>query len=107
MDKKISLLRIYLLSALILIGVFLWRFKRLPPQIPLYYSRSSGEENLTSSYMIFIIPALMTGLIVINSLISKRNYADTEVMQNIFYVVDICLILFSLFIFLRIVFLIT
>lgn len=107
MNKKFSLFKVYILSSIIVLVTYLWRFKRLPPQIPLYYSRPAGEENLANNYMIFIIPFLATLFIIINSFISKKKYAENELLQNVIYTVNLCLIIVSSLIFIRIIFLMT
>lgn len=107
MNKKFSLLKIYVLAGITILACLLWRYKRLPPQIPLFYSRPGGEENLAQTPLIFLIPALTTLFVIINSLINKKKYAGNELMQNIIYVVNFCLIIVSALIFIRIIFLVT
>jgi hypothetical protein len=52
----------------ILIIFSAWRY--LPPQIPLFYSRPWGEEQLVNPLGIFILPGLSLGFLLINLVIT-------------------------------------
>lgn len=45
-------------------------FKKLPPLVPLYYSLPWGEEQLTKSYELFIIPISLIIIFFINAFVS-------------------------------------
>jgi len=56
-DRFIRLGKILSLS-FIVISLFLWAFsfKNLPPEIPLFYSRPWGEEQLANPFFLLILP---------------------------------------------------
>jgi len=60
-------------------GFFLWLSSlflttifglKLPPQIPLFYSRPWGEDQLASPIFIFILPASVFLILVVNLIIA-------------------------------------
>lgn len=54
--------------AQILAIIFSWR--SLPPQVPLFYSRPWGEEQLATPASLFILPGLSLIIFLINSALS-------------------------------------
>jgi len=38
------------------VGLLLWRFPILPPEIPLWFSRPWGEDQLASPYWLILLP---------------------------------------------------
>ena len=57
-----------------------WRY--LPPQLPLFYSRPWGEEQLTSPVEMLILPGLSIGIILtnlaINLIVAKDSSQSTK-----------------------------
>ena len=86
---------------------FLLRMKSLPPQIPLYYSKAVGDDQLGDTWMIFIIPTLMTILFAVNNLIYKKYFLGQEMVKRIFNYLNIFLVVSFTIIFIRILYLIT
>jgi hypothetical protein len=39
-----------------MVSIILWFYKFLPPQVPLYYSRPWGQEQLASPMFLFLLP---------------------------------------------------
>lgn len=52
--RGVLLLPIALIFVMLLILVFY--VKRLPPQVPIYYSRPWGEEQLAPAFMLLLLP---------------------------------------------------
>lgn len=50
-------------------GFLVLVYRKLPPQVPLLYSRPWGEEQLVSTYGLFLLPLLSLAIIGINRLI--------------------------------------
>lgn len=55
-------------SSLIIIGL---NWQRLPPQIPLFYSRPWGEDQLAPKMAIFLFPTTSLGVFLTNHLLAK------------------------------------
>lgn len=101
------MIQLLLGADLLMIAAFLLKFNHLPPQIPLFYSRLWGEDQLSDTWLIFLLPIFMTLLIVINNYIFKKYYSDNELIKKMFYYFDLFLIFSFTLIFIKIVFLIS
>ncbi|MGB9911464.1 MAG: hypothetical protein ACPLKP_02555 [Microgenomates group bacterium] len=71
--KKINLLIIFLQ-----LGIIIFSWQNLPPQIPLFYSLPWGKERLSSSLSLFILPIFSLGIFLINCLIIPLLIKKTE-----------------------------
>lgn len=92
---------------ILMIMTFILKLKTLPPQIPLFYSRPWGENQLADTWIIFIIPLILNFLYIINSFLYKKFFLGNELIKNIFAYLDLLLIIGFTFIFIRIVLLIS
>lgn len=63
--------RISLALILLQLGVIIFFFPRLPPQLPLFFSRPWGEAQLTSPLTLILLPAFSFVFLIINSLLSS------------------------------------
>lgn len=95
------------LSNAAMILVFLLRFNTLPPQIPLFYSRPTGEEQLADLWMIFILPFLLNFFYFFNQYVEQKFFSDNSLIKKIFYYFNIALMIIITFIFIRIIFLVS
>lgn len=102
-----STVTLLLLSYGIMALFFIVRFNKLPPQIPLYYSRVTGEEQIADAFYLLLIPLLSTAIVMLNRIIANKLFSDNEFMKQIIYYTDNITILFFTIIFLRILFLVT
>lgn len=108
MIKNINFtLRIEFISLGLLLIFFIFRFSHFPPQIPLYYSKPDGEEQIADSFMIFLPPLLSFLTININIYILKKYFNNNLFINSLIYWVNLFIILLTDFIFLKILFLIT
>lgn len=65
-----SITKIIQISTLIIvgqIGIIIFFFSRLPPQVPLYYSRPWGESQLAPTHHLFLLPGFSLLFLLINS----------------------------------------
>lgn len=95
------------LSNVAMILVFILRFNTLPPQIPLFYSRPAGEEQLADLWMIFILPFLLNFFYFFNQYVEQKFFSDNSLIRKIFYYFNIALMIIITFIFIRIIFLVS
>jgi hypothetical protein len=91
----------------LMIASFVLRFNRLPPQIPLFYSRLWGENQLADYWLIFLIPVFLNLLIFLNNYLNKKYFFDNNFIKKIFYYLNLFLIFSLTLIFIKIIFLIS
>src|SRR3989344_278947 len=58
------------------VGVWVLFYKEFPPQVPLYYSRPWGEDQLVSPVMIFSLVAWAGGAGIVGVIAEKRIGED-------------------------------
>ncbi|OGK17211.1 hypothetical protein A2774_02310 [Candidatus Roizmanbacteria bacterium RIFCSPHIGHO2_01_FULL_39_12c] len=96
-----------IIANLFMSAVILFRFRYLPPQIPLFYSNPPGENQLADTWMIGILPLFMNSLFFLNRFINFRLFKNEEFIQKIFQYLNLFLIISFTLIFAKIIFLIT
>ncbi len=96
-----------ILSNIVMIFVFLIKLDHLPPQIPLFYSRPWGEEQLADWWMILYLILVLNTLFFLNNYIEKKFFADNQLIAKIFTYLNFFLIITVTFIFIKIIFLIS
>lgn len=86
---------------------FILRLSRLPPQIPLLYSKPWGEDQLVDLWLIFTMPFILNLFVFLNNFIVKKYFTDNFLIKKIIYYFNLFLIFTLTFAFLRIIFLVT
>jgi len=86
---------------------FFFNFNRLPPQIPLFYSKSWGENQLADLFMIILLPFFLNLFFFLNNFIYVKLFPDNVLVKKIINYLNIFLIIIIPIIFLRIIFLVT
>lgn len=79
----------------------------LPPQIPLFYSRPDGEQQLGEWWYIFLIPVLLNLLYIANKVLIKKFFPVNSFAQTFSNYFNLFLISAFTIIFLKIVFLVS
>jgi len=79
--KKISQLAFVLWLSELLLIIFGWKF--FPSEIPLFYSRPWGQEQLAKPLVLFILPGLGLIIFFLNSLISSLAPKEEHLMKQI------------------------
>lgn len=98
---------VLIIADIIMGATYFFLRSRLPPQIPLYYSRPWGEDQLADLWLIVMIPVLMHVFILGNLFLKRLFFKKNEFIIHIFSFVNwMFLILFTI-IFIRILFLVS
>lgn len=79
--KKVILAVFYLLVLDIIIVIFL--FPKMPPQIPLFYSRPIGKEQLANKRLFFFLPLICSLIILINFRLASFYYQKEAFLSKI------------------------
>lgn len=80
--------------------------RRLPPEIPLFYSSEWGEGRLGHPYLLLLIPLLMNLFFVISRFIHISYFRRDRQMGKIVVIAQLVYIVMSSIAFLRIIFLV-
>lgn len=94
-------------SNIIMVLAFLLQYDKLPPQVPLFYSRLWGEDQLADVWMIFLLPFILNTFYVLNHFLYSKYFNPNNFIKKIMFYVDIFIIVSVTGIFLKILFLIS
>jgi hypothetical protein len=83
---------------------FILKMSHLPPQLPLFYSRPFGEQQLGEVWYIFLLPLLMHVLLFLNLYFYNHFFLPDQFVKKIFSFVNWFIILSLTFIFIKIIF---
>lgn len=72
-----------------------------PPEIPLYYARPWGEDQVANKWDLLIIPLLINVSIIGTYWFTKRAFPESPTFQRIAETVHILVILFFIVILIR------
>lgn len=92
---------------LIMAAAFVWTYNKLPPQLPLLYSRLWGEGQLVDTWFIFILPLILHFLFFFNLYLYSRVFLPNELVRHILHILNWFLIVVTTIFFVRTLFFIT
>lgn len=98
---------LYLFSLFIFASFFIILFSKLPPQIPLFYSRPSSDRQVTDLFMIILVPIITFIVLLSNRIIIARFFKEEAMVKNLIYKINLILVIVSIYIFVKIFFLAT
>lgn|SRR3989338_11372211 len=78
--KVLRVAFLFILVPVVLLG---WWFRRLPLQVPIFYSRPWGEDQLASPWWLFFLPGLGLLLLLVNSLIGGVVFGLDKLLARI------------------------
>ncbi|OGK12900.1 hypothetical protein A3C98_01040 [Candidatus Roizmanbacteria bacterium RIFCSPHIGHO2_02_FULL_37_15] len=107
MLRRFRLLYGLIIANLTIAGVLFIRYNSLPPQIPLFYSKSAGEDQLADTWLILFLPFFLNFLYFFNNFFYKRYFKDTVLVEKIVYYLNIFIITSFTLIFVKIIFVVT
>ena len=96
-----------IISNILVVAIFLLNINRMPPEIPLYYSRPPGEAQIAPWWMLFALPLVMNALVVLNGYLARRVFRENPFVMQTFRVFTIGAIVCLALVFLKIILLIT
>jgi hypothetical protein len=97
----------YLISLVIMIAVFVLKFRTLPPQIPLFYSLPDSDNQIVDTWYIFILPILSFVCINVNNYIYRRWFRHDYFIRICVYASNLTIIFFFTYIFVKILILVS
>lgn len=100
-------MNLYLFAGNILMAaVFLLKLNKLPPQIPLFYSKLWGEDQLVDLWVIAVIPILMNIFFLLNNYFVRRYFSEEYFIKRMIHYFNIFIIIGFTLIFIRIILLV-
>ena len=96
-----------LILFMISMGMLLWRWRMLPPMVPLWYSRPWGADQLAHPYWLFILPVASLILYGINFLVSMYVTAEYLIFTQMLFLSSLIVSVLSFIALIKILFLIT
>ncbi len=99
--------RFVLVLFVLSIGILLFRFRLLPPMVPLWYSRPWGQDQLASPFWLFLLPLSSLGWYGVNVLVRKYLTADYLIFTQMLYASSLAVSVLSFFALVKILFLVT
>jgi hypothetical protein len=103
--KKILYAEGFILFVYIIVGF--WRYRFLPPQIPLFYSLPRSIDQLGFSWMIFFLPILSLIIAVLHGIAAIFLYKTERPAAYLLLIIALISMVLLLIGYLRIIFLIT
>ena len=103
-DYNIHMLYALIACDLLMALVFILKMSQLPPQIPLYYSRTFGEEQLGEVWHIFLLPVIMHLILFLNLYFYNHFFIPDQFIKKIFTIVNWFTIISLTLIFIKIIF---
>lgn len=100
--KKANILIIFIQLAVIL---FFWR--NLPPQVPLFYSRPWGKEQLASYLNLFLLPGFSVVFFILNNFLFSLFIKEEKIALKALSLASFAFSLFCLITLFKICLLIT
>lgn len=76
-----SALFIALGLVLVMLGLFAGFYQKLPPEVPLFYSRPWGEAQLASPWFLLVLPALSLFITALNFILSGLFFDSPFLVQ--------------------------
>lgn len=71
------------LITLLILGLIVVFWRRLPPEVPLYYSRPWGEKQLATPAHFLILPGLCFLILVFNLVLTSSVFKEEVLMRRI------------------------
>lgn len=94
-------------ALLVMAATFAWRFTKLPPQIPLFYSKPQGDDQIADFWMIAVLPIILVLFFTINMVIYKRLFSGDKTIRKIIEGLNIVESIIITLIFIKILFTVT
>lgn len=99
--------RLFGLLLAIFAAILIWKWNRLPPELPLFYSLPRGEEQLGSMFTLLLLPGLSLIIFLLHMLFGIYLIEKEQLAARILVSFSLLMTLVLLITFLKIVFLIT
>lgn len=106
-DKSVRLAaKLSFLLLIFCFGLFIFTLKRLPPQVPLFYSLPWGEQQLSPTIGLLFLPLGILLIAILNSFLIMASLNKYSLAAKILTWITVSLIFLTSFTLVKIIFLI-
>lgn len=102
-----ALTLVEILEILVYPVVLIIKYPSIPPQIPLFYSRPRGTDQLADSRILFIIPAACILMLIIHIFLTSRFLKTEKLASYLITIISVTSNTLILITILRIIFLVS
>ena len=104
---NIKICQSFIIICFIYLAIIVWKWRTLPPELPLYYSFPRGAEQLGSPVEFLLLPLLTIAIFVVHFILAVSIYDWEKVGAKLLLISALVTSFALLFTFIRIVILIT
>lgn len=97
----------YLVSLVLMVIVFVLRFRTLPTEIPLLYSLPDSDNQIVDAWLIGVVPIISFVFIFINNYVATKWFRENYFVRQIIYFANMFIIISFTYIFIKILFLVS
>jgi len=107
-DKLTSgALTIFIFLLLLYLLILFWKWNRLPPQLPLFYSLPKSEEQLGTPLLLILLPLFSIVFFIADLFIARVFYTREKLASSLLVIIGTTVSFFLFITFIKIIFLIT
>lgn len=104
----VSVVHKFVIALFILsVGLLLWRFPMLPPEVPLWFSRPWGSDQLANPYWLILLPVSSLIWYVIDILVAIYVTTEYLIFTQMLFLSALIVSILSFITIIKILFLIT
>lgn len=104
----LNLVHKFILALFVLsIGILIWKWRALPPLVPIWYSRPWGASQLASPYWLLILPLASIAFYAVDLLVSIYVTSEYLIFTQILFLSSLIVSVLSFVALLKIIFLVT
>lgn len=89
------------------VAIILWHWRLLPPEVPLFYSRPWGQDQLVRAGWLFLLPAGSISWYIINTIIATFITNEYLIFTQTLYITSFIISLLSFITLIKILFLVS
>lgn len=99
--------RLTITSIVLSVIIFLWRYRSLPPLVPLWYGKPWGTDRLAHPLWLIVLPAASLVILIINTIATRTVTRDMLIFRQILATTALLVAILSLVTLSKIVFLVS
>lgn len=99
--------RLTITSIVLSVIIFLWRYRSLPPLVPLWYGKPWGTDRLAHPLWLIVLPAASLVILIINTIATRTVTRDMLIFRQILAATALLVAILSLVTLTKILFLVS